>query len=277
MKSYSVVKCFTAGLFFALYTTCACPMNNSWFMGPKAPEEKKWVKRKEQKEGVTPTADVLDGYLKENNFPEAISLFNYFVKKRDDQSQYALRWARDTANKGCFPILHRLIHHYYNHFKQSPSGFTIDDIKEVCALIMKADLLFRLAYQWLISKSDPNLAQSGLDCQKTSFTFYADFLKMLIEAYEPPYQEIYQAVQIWINENFKTLREISPIWIISCNNNLIFERPSKAIVDALTDRSPEKLFNTNQAFFKEVNKDNGIGHIDQKLWDNFLFHLNKVN
>lgn len=272
-------KCLGLSL---LFVSCSVPAYSMGWVFGKAPEpvKKRWVKKASVQAEQTATANVLDQLLQDNNYPEVAQLFSTFMKQRDDESQYALRWAQDAANRGVFPVQYELLKYYQNRFNENIAGLSTQEVEYLCELIIKGELLVRMAYRWFCYKGDSAMTTKGFNLWRSVTVHYNQFLTALLEKYEPDYKVIYNNVNNWLEEQHEVLRIISPLWMttgIIQNDQLIFGLPEVAIQSSLYgSHKIDGLYAQNKAFLTTPDKVNHSGHLDHESWKNFCAYLKNI-
>lgn len=272
-------KCLSVSLLFVAYSEKAYSM--SWlFSGPAEQQKKVWVKKTCAQAEQKATADVLDQLIQENNYPELTQLFSAFIHQHDEQSQYALRWAKDAADRGVFPVQYELFKYYQGRFNENIAGFSTQDVTFLCELIIKGELLVRMSYKWFCFKGDSAMAKQGLDLWRFVSGHYYQFLTALLEKYEPDYTTVYTNVGNWLVKQYEVLQVISPLWLttgIIQNGQLVFLLPEEAVLGSLYGmHGVDGLHRQNEEFLRTYDKTNKTGHFDHESWKNFCGYLKAI-
>ncbi len=262
-----------------LFVSCSVPAYSmGWVFGKAAEQPKKiWIKKAHIQGEQKSTADQFDQLIQDNNYPEIAKLFSTFTQQRDDQSQYALRWAKDAANRGIFPVQYELLKYYQNRFNESIAGLTTQEVEYLCELIIKGELLIRMAYMWFSFKGDSAMTLKGFNLWRFMTVEYYQFLTALLEKYKPDYKVIYNNVRNWLEEQNDVLKIISPLWMTTGtiqNGQLIFGLPEVAIqISLYGSHKVDGLHEQNKHFLTMHDKVHRIGHVDHESWENFCVYL----
>ncbi|MBS1987810.1 hypothetical protein JST56_02345 [Candidatus Dependentiae bacterium] len=272
-------KCLGLAFLFVIYSEQAYSM--SWLLGGPVEQPKKmWVKRAHVQAEQQATADVLDQLLQEDNYPEVTQLFSTFMQQHDEQSQYALRWAKDAANRGVFPVQYELIKYYHNRFYENVAGLSTQEVEYLCELMMKGEFLVRMSYKWFCFKCDYAMTKQVLDVWRFVSGQYHQFLITLLGKYEPDYELIYANVQSWLTGQYDTLKVISPLWLTTGtirDGQLVFGVPEEAVLGSLYGmHGVDGLHKQNEEFLTTHNKVHKTGHFDHESWKNFCAYLKNI-
>lgn len=272
-------KCLGLSL---LFISCSVPAYSmSWIFGKAAEQPKKvWTKKAHVQAEQKATADVLDLFIQDNNYPEVTELFSVFMQQHDEQSQYALRWAKDAADRGIFPIQYELLKYYQSRFNENIAGFSIQEVEYLCELIIKGELLVRMSYKWFCFKGDSAMAKQGLDLWRFVSGHYHQFLTALLGKYEPDYNMVYTNVGNWLVKQYEVLQVISPLWLTTGtirDGQLVFGVPEEAVLGSLYGmHGIDGLHKQNEEFLTTHNKAHKTGHFDYESWKKFCAYLKSI-
>lgn len=173
-------------------------------------------------------------------------------------------------------MVHELLSYYQRRFEEGIATFSKEEVEQICMLVMKGDLLFRLAYEWIRFRGNVEMTKKGCDRQRVVCAQYYSFLSELLKIYSPDYAVVHQKVSAWIIDKFDVLIKASPVWIVSCDvvcESLIFKVPESAVLDALWGHSKDSLYDKNSSFLSSPDASKSIGLVDRGSWEKFCTYL----
>lgn len=278
MKSSIIKQCFFFGFFIALSCESIYPMFG-WFGSAPAqqPQQQVWIKTKAAQANQQATSAVLDTYLKEDKHSSALELFDIFLNQHNEDTKYALRWAKSTADKGYFSIQYRLIKYYQSLLNENIVGFTMQDIEYIYELIMKNSIMLQMAVNWFNFKNDIAMKKKCSQVIRCVYQEYCDVLDILLPKYTPLFDQIYSNVLSWVTKNKFNLERTYPTFLFMAevtNAGLKFS-PMNSNINEFVSTATEKLkMNEQNGHFLKKSE---IQESNSQSWDVFYRFFKNAN
>lgn len=194
------------------------PMFGSWFSSPASVRvaEPVWIKKNNVGSGQQATASILDEHLKSQNYKDALSLLRTYFVQGKKLNKYALRWMKDAADKGYFPIQYELFKYYKQLLGNPQIGLNTAECQDAYELIIKTTVMIHMATHWFKTfKSDVEKTAHCKIINEYVFKELDSFLKALLERYECDQKSLHEKVATWIDDNKDSLKGISPAVIMA--------------------------------------------------------------